>query len=216
MTLERNSWFIPMKLITEPGTRNDKYLDYISEKLGNGINTTPEAPRNIEAYTYIPDTYFPYNRNEEAWKWMKYILSVRDDDHERPSQGTNGDYPEISFTLVSQTVEGMMGIEANAPDKSVVTAPRLPKDVDWIKIDNLEMGEYELSINHNGLDMTTLTNNSSKNLKWEARFYGDYDYIVVEGKKFKAKKKEVNGELVSYRDVSVKKNDTVDVKATNK
>lgn len=210
---KENSWFIPMKLITEPGERNDNYLDYISEKLGDGIGTAPEAPNNIEAYTYIPDTYFPYNRNEEAWKWMKYILDVRDDDHERPSQGTNGDYPEISFTLLSQTVEGMMGIEANAPKKSVATSPRLPKDVDWIKIDDLEMGEHELSIHHEGLDKTTLTNNSSKPLKWEARFYGDYDYIMVDGKKFKAKKKEINGELVSYRDISVKKNDTVSAKA---
>ena len=206
---KENSWFMPMKLITEPGQRNDKYLDYISEKLGNGIGTTTEAPKNIEAYTYIPDTYFPYNRNEEAWKWMKYILSVRDEDHERPSQGTNGDYPEISFTVVSQTVEGMMGIEANAPKKSIITAPRLPGDVDWIKIDDLEMGEHEISVEHHGLNETILTNKAKNPLKWEARFYGDYDYINVNGKRVKATQKEVNGVKVSYTKINVKKNETV-------
>ncbi len=55
---KENSWFMPMKLITEPGERNDKYLDFISEQLGNGIGdkNAPNAPKNIEAYTYIPDT----------------------------------------------------------------------------------------------------------------------------------------------------------------
>lgn len=206
---KENSWFMPMKLVTEPGERNDNYLDYISEKLGEGIGTTPDSPWNIEAYTYIPDTYFPYNRNEEAWKWMKYILSTRDNDHERPSQGTNGDYPEISFTLVSQTVEGMMGIEPNAPKKSVVTASRLPNEIDWIQIDDLEMGEHEISVKHNGLKETTLTNKSSKPLKWEVRFYGDYEYINVNGKKVKASQKDINGVKVSYAKVNVKKNETV-------
>ena len=100
---KENSWFMPMKLITEPGERNDKYLDFISEPLGNGIGdkNAPNAPKNIEAYTYIPDTYFPYDRNQEAWKWMRYIVGIKDNPHERPVQGTNGDYPEISFTFVA-------------------------------------------------------------------------------------------------------------------
>ncbi|MGL6106072.1 hypothetical protein [Romboutsia sp.] len=212
---KENSWFMPMKLITEPGERNDNYLDYISEKLGDGIGTAKEAPTNIEAYTYIPDTYFPYNRNDEAWKWMKYILSVKDNDHERPSQGTNGDYPEISFTIVDQTVEGMMGIEANAPENSVVTAPRLPGEVEWVKIDDLKMGEHNLSIEHNGLEKTILKNSSEKALEWEARFYGDYDYFVIGNEEVKAEKKEVNGVLVSYVKAKVNSGETLEIKVKN-
>ncbi|WP_322413246.1 hypothetical protein, partial [Clostridium perfringens] len=48
---KENSWFIPMKLLSEPGERNDKYLDFISEKLGDGIGSTENSPLNIEAYT---------------------------------------------------------------------------------------------------------------------------------------------------------------------
>ena len=70
-----NTWFIPLKMITEPGERNSKYIDFILDNLGEGIGTTPLAPNNLEAYTYIPDMLFLYNRNEEAWKWMKYITS---------------------------------------------------------------------------------------------------------------------------------------------
>lgn len=213
---KENSWFMPMKLITEPGQRNNNYLDFISEKLGNGIGTAPEAPWNIEAYTYIPETYFPYNRNEEAWKWMKYIMSEKDNPHERPQQGTNGDYPEISFTFVSNTVEGMMGVEPNAAGHAVVTAPRLPKDVQWLNLSNLSMGDHELNIEHNGLTMTTLTNKAAKDLKWQARFYGNYKFINVNGELVKAKQKKINGEVVSYANVKVKANATVSVEATNK
>lgn len=212
---KENSWFIPMKLLSEPGERNDKYLDFISEKLGDGIGSTEDSPWNIEAYTYIPEAYFPYNRNEEAWKWMKYIMSVKDQAHERATQGTNGDYPEISFTFISHTVEGLMGVEPDAGAHKVVTAPHLPGEVEWVNLDNLQMGDHDLSITHNGLTMTTLTNKASESLNWEARFYGDYKYINVNGEQVKSGQKKVNGELVSYANVEVAANDTVSVEASN-
>ena len=195
---KENSWFMPMKLITEPGKRNNKYLDFISANLGEGIGSTPEAPHNIEAYTYIPETYFPYNQNEEAWKWMNYIINKKDLPHERPTQGTNGDYPEISFTFISNTIEGLMGIEPNAPENRVVTASHLPQDVEWLEVDYLPMGEHELAIRHNGLTETSLTNTSEQPLEWEARFYGKHDTITVNGTAMKAKKKKVNGVKLSY------------------
>lgn len=212
---KENSWFIPMKMLTEPGERNDNYLDYISEKLGDGIGTAPEAPNNIEAYTYIPETYFPYNRNEEAWKWMKYIMSKKDLPHERPSQGTNGDYPEISYTFVSQTVEGLMGVEPNAGNHSVVTASHLVDEVDWLEVEHIEMGDHIISLRHDDLTKSKLTNTSTEDLTWEARFYGDYKYINIDGAQVKAEQKEVNGELVSYVSVVVKENETVTAEATN-
>ena len=107
---KETSWFIPLKMISDPGERNDGYIDFLLENLGDGIGTTQTAPNNIEAYTYIPDMLFFYNRSDDAWKWMKYISSIKDDPHERPIQGTNGDYPEISFTYVSHAIEGKMGV----------------------------------------------------------------------------------------------------------
>lgn len=203
---KENSWFMPMKLITEPGERNDNYLSFISENLGEGIGSTPEAPYNIEAYTYIPETYFPYNQNEEAWKWMNYIINKKDLPHERPTQGTNGDYPEISFTFISNTIEGLMGIEPNAPENRVVTASHLPQDVEWLEVDYLPMGEHELAIRHDGLTETSLTNTSEETLVWEARFYGEHDSITVNGTAMEAMKKKVNGVIVSYVLVDVPAN----------
>jgi hypothetical protein len=213
---KENSWFIPMKLITEPGTRNDNYIDYFLKNLGNGIGTSDTAPTNIEAYTYIPDMLFPYNRADDAWKWMKYIGDTKDNAHEVASQGTNGDYPEISYTLVSQFVSGMMGVEPNVGEGSVVTAARLPKEIKDFAIDNLVFGNYEINLAHNSNLKSTLKNESKKSLSWEARFYGNYKYILVNGVAKKASHKEVNGVTVSFVKTNVKAGQKVVAAASNK
>ncbi|MFH0270413.1 hypothetical protein [Vibrio jasicida] len=209
---KENSWFMPMKLITEPGERNNRYLDFIAENLGDGIGSTPEAPYNIEAYTYIPETYFPYNRNAEAWKWMQYIMDIKDEPHERPTQGTNGDYPEISFTFISNTIEGLMGIKPDAANHRVVTASHLTDDIDWLQVEQLPMGEHELTLRHDGLERSTLTNTSEENLEWEAWFYGDYPTLIVDEQSVSAKHKYVNGQKVSYVIVTLTANSSVEVR----
>lgn len=208
---KENSWFMPMKLITEPGKRNDKYLDFISEQLGNGIGdkNAPNAPKNIEAYTYIPDTYFPYDRNQEAWKWMRYIVGIKDNPHERPVQGTNGDYPEISFTFVAQTIEGIMGIEAEAGKHKVATASHLVTEgteeekMGYVDVTDIRMGTHMLDVRHDGRTKTTLRNHSEDSLTWEARFYGNHGAIQCGGKTLPARQKEINGVLVSYATIEV-------------
>lgn len=209
---KENSWFMPMKLITEPGERNDRYLDFIAENLGDGIGSTPEAPYNIEAYTYIPETYFPYNRNAEAWKWMQYIMDIKDEPHERPTQGTNGDYPEISFTFISNTIEGLMGIKPDAANHRVVTASHLTTDIDWLQVEQLPMGEHELTLRHDGLERSMLTNTSEQNLEWEAWFYGDYPTLTVDGQSVPAEHKLVNGQRVSYVTVTLAANSSCEVR----
>ena len=210
---KENSWFIPMKMISEPGERNNEYIDYILEKLGDGIGTAPEAPSNLEAYTYIPDMLFVYNRSNDAWKWMKYITSIKDEPHERPSQGTNGDYPEISFTFVSHTIEGMMGVEPDAGKGFVVTAPRLPDEVPDMTANYIPFGDYEVNLTHKGNTESIMTNHSEKDLTWEARFYGNYDTIKVGSEIMTPEVKDVNGETVSFVTVTVKAGETLKASA---
>jgi len=208
---KENSWFMPMKKITEPGARNDKYLDFISDKLGEGIGTNPDAPNNLEAYTYLPETFFPYHRNEEAWKWMQYIIDRKDVAHERPTQGTNGDYPEISYTFVSNTVEGLMGISPNANEHYVTTESHLPKEVDWLDVDYLLMGEHELKVKHVGQSESTLTNRANHPLQWQAQFYGEHKQLMVDGKLTPAQQHRVNGVALSYVVVELGPNETSSV-----
>ncbi len=213
---KENSWFMPMKLITEPGSRNDAYLDYISENVANGIGTGPQAPANIEAYTYLPDTFFPYNRNEDAWKWMKYVIGQKDNPHEHASQGTNGDYPEISFTLVSQTIEGLMGVTADAPQDKVSTLSHLPQEIGWVQANYINMGDHLLNIRQDGLKKTTMENVSDHALSWEAQFTGVYPSVNVSGALKTAQTKTINGLTVSYVTVDVPAGQTVTAEATSR
>lgn len=208
---KETSWFMPMKLITEPGERNDAYMDFVIENLGEGIGDTniTTEPNNLEAYTYIPDMLFPYNRSDEAWKWMKYITSIKDEPHERPIQGTNGDYPEISFTFVSHTIEGMMGVEPDATNKFIATVPRLPQEVPDVTANHIDIGDSELSLTHVGNNSSTMTNTVGPDLTWEVRFYGDHNYIKVGEEYVEAQQKDLNGEVISYVTTTIKSGETV-------
>lgn len=178
---QETSWFMPLKQITRPGKRNDAYLDLIQEKLGTGIGS-PEAPTNIESYTYIPELFFLYDRNAEAWKWMQYILSVKDLPHENAAQGINGDYPEISFTLLRHVAEGLMGITPDVPGRTVTTLSRLPADIGCVTLHRQEIGPNRITLTHMGRRASVLENLSGGTLQWTACFPGEHRTILVDGK----------------------------------
>ncbi|WP_171687167.1 chitobiase/beta-hexosaminidase C-terminal domain-containing protein [Paenibacillus planticolens] len=224
---KENSWFMPMKLITEPGQRNSNYLDFISDQIGNGLKYTsldsgatkdkPNSPTNIEAYSYLPDTFYPYNRVNEGWKWLKFLMETRVNRHEQYNNGTktNGEYPEISYTIIGNVIEGLMGIEPDAPNHTVATAPRLvTSEVPDVKIDFLPSGDNRISVAHIGNTKTVLQNNTGTGpLTWEARFYGDYPTINLDGTNLTALHKTVNGAKVSYITASVPVGSTAQAEA---
>lgn len=134
--------FIPFKKLAYEGERNDKLLDYIQE-----CELNPKTREdNIESFTYLPDIFFRHGRSEEAWHWMKHIISQKDLPHEHKSQGTNGDYPEISFTFISHVIEGMMGISVNAVTGEIIVTPCLPKEITDIRLFDLNFGDYSADI----------------------------------------------------------------------
>lgn len=152
--------FIPLKGLSYPGERNEKLLDYI-----HACELNPETREdNIESLTYLPDIFFRHGRCEEAWYWMKHIISQKDLPHEHKSQGTNGDYPEISFTFISQVVEGMLGISVDAVSGLILVNPQLPEEIDSVKLSGLNFGGYSVDVWAEN-STVTLKNNSSKVLK---------------------------------------------------
>jgi hypothetical protein len=192
------SLLMATKLITEPGPKTDAFLNYLDEKY-----TTDGVP-NIEALTYLPDTFFLYGRTETAWKWMKHIMDSRSQPHEVASQGNNGDYPEVSYTLLSHTVEGIAGIQPNAPQHKVATVPRLPQDLGWLELNHVPVGQHELYVKHDGSKKSTVKHiQGPQALEWEVQFYGDFSAIEADGKLYRTKKKMLNGKEISYIHVSI-------------
>lgn len=196
---KENSWFMPMKQLINPGARADAYLDYIDEQAsGSG------KPSNIEAISYLPDTFFAYEHNDTAWKWMQYVYDKRNDQHPVSKQGPNGDYPEVSYTLLSQTVEGLMGVQPNAPGHALNTRSRMPAGMSWLQIKDIRIGGNTFTLRHDGATQSTLTNaTGSARYEWEARFPGSHSTIKVNGVPQRAKTKTVNGKTCTYAKVPV-------------
>jgi hypothetical protein len=193
---KENSWFMPLKLITEPGARTDGYLDFID----NSVKALPKF--NIEAYTYLPDVFYPYGRNEQGWYWLNYCLSSR------------SGYPEVSFTAISQITTGMMGIEPDAPNHGLATLPRLPSSVSWAALDHVPLGGHDIRVRHDGGVKTTLTHNAGPApLAWEVRFYGSYPTISIDGAGRSAGKKSINGKEISFVTITVESGKTVTAEA---
>jgi hypothetical protein len=50
-----NSWFMPMKFITDLSRKNDAYLDFIARS----VDSPNHRPSNLEAISYLPGVFFP-------------------------------------------------------------------------------------------------------------------------------------------------------------
>lgn len=164
-----NSWFMPMKFITDPSPKTDAYLDFIARS----VDSPKGRPSNLEAISYLPGVFFPYNRVEDGWKWLEYII-------DQPSR----EYPEISYTLISHVVEGLLGLEPNAPENSFLTVPRLPSAVARAGVRNIPLGDHLIDVLHEAASKSIATHRSGKEpLKWLACFYGGHPTLTVNGKK---------------------------------
>lgn len=209
------TFLMPLFGVLEPGERNDLLLKHIKEQVGDGLhskNPGPKSMQNIESYTYLPPLFFDYNKVNEAYSILNYIIDQIHQTHEVAAQGTNGDYPEVSFTLVSSIVEGMMGIQANAPRFTIGSVPRLPNDTGFATIKNLKLGNHEFEMKHTKNQASELTYTKGKNeFTWEASFYGKHPVIKVNGKETNALSGEINGVPVST--VKIKMKEGMKVKA---
>lgn len=196
------TFLMPIYGITSSGHRTDLLLDLVRKQVGDGIGGGKPGPRamtNIESYTYLPQLFFAYNRVEDAYKYINYIIDNLDIPHEMASQGSNRDFPEVSFTMVSNLVEGMMGMQVNEPCSSFSTVPRLPKDTRYVTINNVKIGDSLFNLTHRDNNTSEILYAlGEKSYIWEASFYGNFDVLYVNGKSEKASLKEINGRIVSY------------------
>lgn len=201
------TFLMPIYGITHPGSRTNLLLDYIKQQVGDGINTStpgPKAMTNIESYTYLPQLYFSYNRVSDAYKYINYIIDHLDFPHEMTSQGNNREFPEVAFTMVSNLVEGMMGVYPNVPKKELCTVSRLPEDTHYVTLSNIKIGSGLFDLKHIDHKSSHLKYVKGENVfVWEATFYGKHPILYVNGKATKALYKEYNGEIVSYVRVKI-------------
>ncbi|MFB8169958.1 hypothetical protein ACFC60_18615 [Kitasatospora purpeofusca] len=204
------SWFMPLKGIIDAGPRNERYLDYIAEQAVGA-----DAPPNAEACTYLPDVFFAHGRAETAWHWMTAVHDLRDRPHPVPEQGRNGDYPELSFTLVGQTVEGLLGLRPDAPSHCLSTLPRLPNAIGRLGVQDIPFGTGMLTLHHNSRSSSTLTQSTGSELNWEARFPGTHSTLLVNGRPRTPETRTRDGTTYSCTTVRIAPGRTCTVQVTD-
>ncbi len=205
------SWFAPMKGIMKPGSRRDAYMAW--------LNTTAltSTPPNLEAVTYLPDAFFTVHDGTTAWAWMQYVYNRINDVH---SGGfVNGDYPEVSFTLVSQVIQGLLGVQPDAASREIDTVSRLPQDIGWLQATGIPVGNGTIALRQDGQTRSTLTNNSSARSGlyfWHAGFPGSYRCLTVRGHRSEGRialPEGRQGPAFTYADIVVQPGETAVVEA---
>lgn len=109
---------------------------------------------------------------------------------------------------MSNLIEGMMGVQANAPQSSFSTVPRLPEDTHYVTVRNINIGKSSFELTHRENKTSEITyQKGQETYTWEASFYGKHKNLYVDGKAVKALHKEINGEPVSCIQVKLNPGD---------
>lgn len=181
--------------------RGDVYLlhfDAVSDpaKLSGALDSASDPAYwqtvNIEEESYLPLALFRYGRAEMAYRVMLDLAA--------PSKARR-EYPEVSFTVVADLIEGAMGI-APGPLNSgwdVETWPR-PRDAkQTAEVHSLPLHGGAIDVVEEGAEMTRLTNHTPLPLRWKATFPAAKGKIVAGGKEVKTRQQRLpDGQTASY------------------
>ncbi len=132
-------WFIALFGLSGTGERAERFLDYLETQLER------QPPDNIEAFSYLPEVFFRYRRDESAWRWIRHLIDSRDD------------YPEISFTVVQHLVAGLLGLRPDAASASLTIDSHLPAAIGRLTADHVRVGEWDLRISQEARHTTEIT-----------------------------------------------------------
>ncbi|MCH9692050.1 MAG: hypothetical protein K0U59_08340 [Gammaproteobacteria bacterium] len=205
-----NSYFMPLKNLLEPGEKANSYLKFIHD-------TVLDQGLNEEAITYLPEVFYNYGKNEEAWLWLKRNLSrfyneVSDEIKQRT-------YPEIAITNISNIINHMMGFLPDVAERKIATLSRLTNDLEYIQVENIPFGQSIINIEdytrkirnlinlrHEGNTTSKLTNDytSKDTILWQAQFEGEHKYIYSEGLKYNATISDNNGVPISWIELDLR------------
>jgi len=199
-----NSFFMPMKGITDLGPKTKNYVDFCHKSIAfpGGDNFTEwnyNSGINIEAKTYLPQMAYYNNRISIGWHWLNNVMK------------SNHPYPEVSFLIVGNLISGMMGLTPDAPNSKLISLSKLNYEVDWLEVNNLPIGSNEISLRHDGQNKSTFTNTSGEAIVWEAQFYGEFPNLLLNGTNATSLIKNVKGANVTSTIVVVNPGETVSI-----
>ena len=148
------------------------------------VESLPDKPdRSIEIQSHLPEILFHYNEYEAAYKQLQYLY-----------QNDRREYPEASFSTIGAIVNGLMGVEleihplAEAKtnwsyvDRIITTLSGLTPKTSWAAMDHISIRKNDISVRHEGIAKTTVSNNRGPSILWKAKFRGRHENLLLNGK----------------------------------
>lgn len=147
-----STWFPAVKGIMHGDEHGAGHLDFLSA----GLRTTP--PGNIEAFTYLPEAFLRYGRDDEALHWIRFLAESR------------ADYPEVPFTHVAHIATGLTGIEPGARAGEIHSRSHIPAD-EWLEVDGITVGDSVIGIRHEGREASELWVTAGPGVTWSSTWH---------------------------------------------
>jgi len=146
-------------------------------KLQSQIMQMDRGDPNVELMSYMPEVFYRYGADEQAYSWLLRLTAPGL--HRR-------EYPEVSFGALDAFITGMMGIEPRADRWQIRTMPHLPARTGTVEIDQLPVFDGWIRLKHEGNTRSTLTNRTNHKVTWQAAFsepgMNESRNILVDGK----------------------------------
>lgn len=142
----------PLKFgIPEEGVKTEAALDFMEQN----------RPAFDSTYSYYPEVLYRYDRSEQA---HRLLLAITD------PAFSGYRMAETAFAAIASIGLGLMGLDPDASQSSVRTMPRLPRDLEWVRMTNIPVAANLIAVEHRGLAETHFTNQAGEPLTWKAAF----------------------------------------------
>lgn len=171
--------------VVEDSTRIRKIMHHYADQQKNLI---------VELKSYLPILFYEHGQTALANRMIVELCS--------PSNPRR-DYPENAFTVIEHITRGLMGIEPDATTGVISTLSRLEAPVEWVELSNIPALGRRVSVTHNGDVSSSLTNQGTQPVVWQASFYGSYPTIKINGRPKTATVTRRDGREVSMVKVPV-------------
>ncbi len=159
---------------------------------------------NVEENSYLAEVYY---KNGMIEKGFESLMKQLDPELKRR------EYPENSFTAIGTIVNQVIGLKSYATENAILTRSGLPPSVKWVQVRNIPVQDCKLDILQVGQSETEIQMTEGSSLLWYSRFPGEYDYLLVNGKRRNVKKKtDDRGNSESQLTIQLEKGQTYRIK----
>jgi hypothetical protein len=150
--------------VAEDGAKSASVLNGLLQTISD------KRPVGIEVQSHFPEILYREGKPEAAYDQMLDLT--------RPGK-IRREYPEVSYAVIGAIATGLMGLEAGSIFQ---TLPRLTAATQWAELDHVSIRANDLTIRHDSVIKTTVTNNAGPPLRWRACFPGAHHALLIGGK----------------------------------